>query len=567
MKNLHIYIRVSTSAQKKDGFSLEVQENFGRKVAKQLGMKAVLLDEGANSSTIGYRNVLEDVVKVGIEKGTIKQLWVFDRSRLFRDSADSQIFRKDYLEEYGCKLYEGEYGNEVNFDSVDETLAYDLISRIQQAENDKRTSKSKEGVRRFLRQGTENKHYGGEVLFGYTTVDTYYKIAEEEAKWVRKMFDMTLKGKSIVEIKNELDKSGISPRRAKTWQHETVLRMLHNRAYIGEKVYEDKELKKKGLKFEFKYKIIDIVSRTKFLKVQKILTERQKQKDNNKKHFSLFSDFMTCECGKSIGSIVKQGTRKNGQTYDTRQYFCLSRQQLWKQQITSQCQNTKSMQMQKTDEFLLNEIKKVVEDSVLLKEKFKEDILQTKSEEDKDLKDKQKSLEKKCKTIVRRLGQTKDNIISIETDIIQGRAKEDIGRGIIERLHEEIDDYDKEIRKTEIEIEGVLSRKEWLDWISAYGESLKIESKSKENKKNWLEGIVEKIVVQSEMGENRDGKVVQVGHSFDVHFKLKIVGDKLIYKDENKKKLGYEIEEGENKLSLDEVRFNYLRGSKKKAGH
>jgi hypothetical protein len=73
--------------------------------------------------------------------------------------------------------------------------------------------------------------------------------------------------------------------------------------------------------------------------------------------------------------------------------------------------------------------------------------------------------------------------------------------------------------------------------------------------------------VQSEIGQNRDGKVVQVGHSFDVHFKLKIVGDKLIYKDENKKKLGYEIEEGENKLSLDEVRFNYLRGSKKKAGH
>lgn len=563
--NLYIYIRVSSKGQT-DGGSLETQESIGKKVAKQLSLKPVVLSEGGKSSTRGYRDVLEDDIKLGIEKRKIKHLWVLDRSRLFRDSADSQYFRKDYLERYGCKFYEGEYGNEVRFDSVDETLAYDLISRIQQAENEKRSAKSKEGKRYLLRRGVENKHYGGTVIFGYKSINGFYEVDKEEAQWVKWMFDATLKGLTVAQVKSELDKNAVKPRRAKTWQHESILKILHNRHYIGERTFVDKELKRKGFKHEFTYKVTDIVSRTKFLKVQKILSDRQKQKDNNKKHFSLFSDFMVCECGKSIGSIVKQGTRKNGKTYDTRQYFCLSRQQLWKQQIKSQCENVKSMQMQKTDEFLINEIKQVAENSHILKDKFKTEVLQTKFDEDKDIKEKQKVLERKCQTIIRNQGRTMENIISIETDIVQGRTDEKIARGIINNLHDEIEDYKEELQKTETDLDTLLSRKEWLDWISHYSESLKIESQKEEDKKRWVEGLVKKIVVHSEYGLNREEKEVQVGHSFDIHFKMKIVNDQLVYKDESNKKLGYEIKDGKSVLKLDEVNFNYLRGSKKKAG-
>tara|TARA_A200000113_G_scaffold58930_1_gene50301 strand:+ start:1225 stop:1425 length:201 start_codon:yes stop_codon:yes gene_type:complete len=44
---------------------------------------------------------------------------------------------------------------------------------------------------------------------------------------------------------------------------------------------------------------------------------------------------------------------------------------------------------------------------------------------------------------------------------------------------------------------------------------------------------------------------------------MKIVNDQLVYKDESNKKLGYEIRDGKSVLKLDEVNFNYLRGSKK----
>lgn len=40
--------------------------------------------------------------------------------------------------------------------------------------------------------------------------------------------------------------------------------------------------------------------------------------------------------------------------------------------------------------------------------------------------------------------------------------------------------------------------------------------------------MVDKIVVLSEVGLDRNKKEVQVGHSFNIKFKMKIVNDKLI---------------------------------------
>ena len=43
-------------------------------------------------------------------------------------------------------------------------------------------------------------------------------------------------------------------------------------------------------------------------------------------------------------------------------------------------------------------------------------------------------------------------------------------------------------------------------------------------------------------------KEIQVGHTFDIQFKMNIVNDKLVYKDEKTKSKGYEIKGGSSKL-------------------
>ena len=144
MKYLDCYTRVSTAEQKKSGNSLIVQRDIGKKVAKKLGLKFRHRDEGARSSTIHYRDVLEEL-KDDIENGTVKHVWCLDRSRLFRDMTDALLFRRDYLEKNGVQLYEGELGRHIDFDDKDSLFIYDIISRVEQRENERRSHKSQIG--------------------------------------------------------------------------------------------------------------------------------------------------------------------------------------------------------------------------------------------------------------------------------------------------------------------------------------------------------------------------------------------------------------------------------------
>ncbi len=70
---LHIYTRVSTSAQEDDGTSLETQRKLGTKQAKDLGMQAKVWNEGGQSSKhddLGNRSVLAALL-TEIEAGNL----------------------------------------------------------------------------------------------------------------------------------------------------------------------------------------------------------------------------------------------------------------------------------------------------------------------------------------------------------------------------------------------------------------------------------------------------------------------------------------------------------------
>ena len=146
---------------------------MAKKVAKKLNMKIQIRNEGASSSTQknrklyrNYRVELENL-KDDISDELVKHLWVYDRSRMFRDVTDSMYFRREYLEKYKVTYYEGER-NVVNFDSIDEKFTYDLLTRVQQLENEKRSEKSKQGKRYLLRRAMKTDIT--EVLFYSDTI-------------------------------------------------------------------------------------------------------------------------------------------------------------------------------------------------------------------------------------------------------------------------------------------------------------------------------------------------------------------------------------------------------------
>lgn len=559
---LDCYIRVSTSEQEKEGHSLDSQELIGRKVAEKLGLKFRLRNEGARSSTIGERQVLSEL-KSDIQEGLVKNIWCFDRSRMFRDLTDSSLFNKFYVQKFNVNIYEGESATLRTFDTPTDKLHDDLLTRFQQYENEIRKHRSQTGKRYLLEHvsGSKSVFLGGTATFGYANENKEWVINKDEAKWVKFIFNSVLKGKSTKWIKDQLDINGVSPRRTKSglWSLGTLQKMLSNESYTGIKRWYDKDLER-----EFVYEIPQIITVSVFNRVRKEMKKRQKLKDNKKKHFSLLSRLLMCECGEMIGSQVKQGTRKNGQKYNTRTYYCLSKSRQWRDGIDRGCKNKLSMDMDKTNEFVLESIKKTVSDSVLLREKFKWDVIERKREKTKDINQSKKKLEQKCRKLQGQMERTIKNIARLETEKIQERKEAEVVNQIISNLEEELKITDSQYQKAVFEIEELDNEQSWLDWLTKYGEDIEVKTRSSKSKKDFINSVVDKIIVRSEFGEGRDGKQIQVGHSFDIYFMIAVVDDKLIWKDESRKSLGYDLERGHKKLSTGNADVSASKGRKKK---
>ena len=559
---LDVYIRVSTTEQKKDGNSLAVQEDMGKRVAKKLGLVSRLHNEGARSSTIQFRPRLEDL-KYDIRSGLVKNLWVIDSSRMFRDITDSLLFRRDYLEKHKINLYEGETATKIDFDTPSHRFTYNVLSASKQLENEERQNKSIQGKLYKLRKFSPKKpvFLGGTPLFGYEPIDKLWTINKEESKWVKYMFDAYEKGKSTIEIKHHLDKEGVEPRRTENglWNVATLQKMLRNKSYTG---IHRQHIRK--VQESFSYKVPKIITIGQFNRVQKLIDKNQKYKDNAKKHFSLLGDFLTCECGRSMGSRHLKSTSSLGYKVDTRTYYCLSKHYDWKSGNGSICNNQKSLQMDSLNEYVLDFVKEKVSKSHLLKDKFKKEVMEDKFQKMIDIKETEKKLENKIQRIQKEIEDIENNIVDLEVQKGLGEKDAKIVDKIIIKYTEELENRRTLYETTEKEIDDLGHDKKWIDWIEKYGESLELETSNEEKQKDFLQGVLGKINIKGDYGKGRDNKIVQNGHIVQFGFKMKIVEDRYeIIENTNPRE--YRVIEGRNTDTSNGVmKFISKRNRKKK---
>ena len=109
--------------------------------------------------------------------------------------------------------------------------------------------------------------------------------------------------------------------------------------------------------------------------------------------------------------------------------------------------------------------------------------------------------------------------------------------------------------------ENMDKEKDWLDWVSKYGETIKLNTSNEKKQKEFIHGLVDKVIVHGDIGEYRN-QVKQIGHRLEIHYKMNIVDDELIYKDEKNKKLGYVIKEGTNTEKSNIMKFVTSRKKK-----
>ena len=548
-KSLFCYLRVSTQGQVEEGHSIENQRSTGKRIAKEKGLIYKEMNEGGLSSMSVVRPKYEEILR-GILNDEIKNIWYYSRSRWNRDSISDLITKRDVLLPKQVVVYEGETGAPRNYIEPNDELFDNLITGLQQNDRRIRRNQSISGKRHLSASlGHTGVFMGGTPAFGYATVNKKWTIVKEEEFYVKQIFNMYVSGKSNQDIKYYLDQEGVKPRRAKLWNLRTIQVMLQNRSYVGEHSWTDKDTKQ-----VFPIVVPQIISHSLFNRAKKMLEKNTRNKgDNLRKYDSLLSNFLVCNCGERILGH----TRK---TVNKRVYVCSSKNYKWKGKDVRECDNRRGLQMDATDTFVIGCIREVMSNSHILKDKFKKDVLSQKDVDSSQIEIEKDMREKHIKSMDYAIDKLNTHLSKNEVDKMMGRTEQDIYDKIKKIMTEEKQVIEDKKNTLIGEINDLDSRKEWLDWITKFGDDVnkKFDNPSVE----LLDGMVSKILVEPTYGKNRDGIRKQVGHRLDVHFKQPIVEDKFEYITDNKSD-GYNIKNGKKKLNIGTIAV-VSRGVKKK---
>ena len=151
-------------------------------------------------------------------------------------------------------------------------------------------------------------------------------------------------------------------------------------------------------------------------------------------------------------------------------------------------------------------------DSILLKEKTKKEVLDKKNQIEEDIIGERQSLEDKCQRIQKNIDNIENQIVDLEVEIGLGKKEKSIAQKIISRYEDELQIQHDEYKDVEHELDDLNENLVWVDWVEKFADNIKTSSKSLTKKKEFLDGLISKIVVNAEMGKDRSGKEVQVGH-------------------------------------------------------
>ncbi|MDI6050957.1 recombinase family protein [Flavobacterium sp. XS2P24] len=197
---LAIYCR--TSKNKVDGtdYSIETQQQGGLKLAIQLGLEhRFYVDEGMSGTlAIEDRPSLADMMS-DLKKGTITDIYCIDQSRIERNSIVWDMFSAECLN-HKCKYHP----NGIEFDLTnDESVFNSKLMSLVNSYYAKITS-------RKVKLANYNKTLKGKTHgmkpYGYQRDENNdYQIFEEEAQYVRKMYDLSLQGIGTYTIANILN--------------------------------------------------------------------------------------------------------------------------------------------------------------------------------------------------------------------------------------------------------------------------------------------------------------------------------------------------------------------------
>lgn len=227
-----IYLRVSTTEQAKEGYSLGAQlerlRNYCR--AREWGVAKEYIDDGHSGRSIrrpAYQKMM-------VEKDEWDMILVVKMDRIHRNSKNFMEMM-DNLRKWGKE-----------FSSMQESLdtstamgrfVVDIIQRIAQLESEQIGERVYIGMKQ--KATTEGGILGFAHPYGYDFVKGNLIMNEKEAEAVKLIFHLYLSGKSTSKIANELAKREYPTKKNGCWSARTIGKILKNPIYCGFMEWEE----------------------------------------------------------------------------------------------------------------------------------------------------------------------------------------------------------------------------------------------------------------------------------------------------------------------------------------
>ena len=238
MKKCYIYTRVSTLAQT-EGYSLEAQEECLREYAKYREFQIVgnYCDAGKSGKSIkgrpAFKQMMSDIMD---QKDDVSFVLVFKLSRFGRNAADI-LKSLQLLEDFGVDLVSVDEA--IDFSTSGGRLTLAILSAVAEMERENITVQFMAGKQQKIMDGGWS---GGQVPYGYKSVDRELTIVLEEANIIRKIFELYLcEDMTASSVVHELNKNGRSKKCAdgqtKPFTYDFVSRVLDNAFYCGRGYY------------------------------------------------------------------------------------------------------------------------------------------------------------------------------------------------------------------------------------------------------------------------------------------------------------------------------------------
>ncbi|HRR78468.1 MAG TPA: recombinase family protein, partial [Ruminococcus sp.] len=165
------------------------------------------------------------------EKGNINIILTKSISRFSRNTLDL-LNTVRHLKELGVEVrFEKE---NINSLSGDGELMLTILASFAQEESRSISENVKWGIRKRNEKGMNAS--GMRRFFGYEPVDGEYRVVEEEAVIVRRIFAMFNAGMEVTEICRTLNAEGLKTHKGREFLGVNVAYLLQNEMYIGDRL-------------------------------------------------------------------------------------------------------------------------------------------------------------------------------------------------------------------------------------------------------------------------------------------------------------------------------------------